>query len=155
MACCLTAQSHYLNQCLLIISKVQWHSSEGNFTRDDLLMTHVINVSVNSSPPCATYMHQWIGSALVQLTACCIFSTKPLSKPMVGYCQLDPKEWNSVKFWSIYKTFHSWKCIWKYHLWNGSEFGPGRDELTHWSWDKIDAISQTTFSRAFSWMKML
>ena len=26
--------SHYLNQCWLIISKIQWHSSEGNFTRD-------------------------------------------------------------------------------------------------------------------------
>ena len=31
MTCCLTAPSHYLNQCWLIISKVQWHSSEGNF----------------------------------------------------------------------------------------------------------------------------
>ena len=26
--------------------------------------------------------------------------------------------------------------------------------LTHWGRDKIDAISQTTFSSAFSWMKM-
>ena len=26
MACCLTAPSHYLNQCWLITSKVQWHS---------------------------------------------------------------------------------------------------------------------------------
>ena len=28
MACCLTAPSHYLNQCWFIISKVLWHSSE-------------------------------------------------------------------------------------------------------------------------------
>ena len=28
------------------------------------------------------------------------------------------------------------------------------NELTHWGWDKIAAISQTTFSNAFSWMKM-
>ena len=28
MACCLTAPSHYLNQCWLIICKVLWHSSE-------------------------------------------------------------------------------------------------------------------------------
>ena len=28
MVCCLTAPSHYLNQCWLIISKVLWHSSE-------------------------------------------------------------------------------------------------------------------------------
>ena len=26
MACCLTVPSHYLNQCWLIISEVQWHS---------------------------------------------------------------------------------------------------------------------------------
>ena len=32
MACCLTAPSHYLNQCWLIIHEVSWHSSEGNFT---------------------------------------------------------------------------------------------------------------------------
>ena len=38
MACCLTAPSHYLNQCWLIISKVQWHSYEGSFTRD--IFTH-------------------------------------------------------------------------------------------------------------------
>ena len=31
MACCLTAPSHYLNQIWLIIGKVQWHSSEGDF----------------------------------------------------------------------------------------------------------------------------
>ena len=38
MACCLTAPSHYLNRCWLIISKVEWHSSthngKGGFTRD-------------------------------------------------------------------------------------------------------------------------
>ena len=34
MACCLTAPSHYLNQRWLIITKVQWCSSEGNFPWD-------------------------------------------------------------------------------------------------------------------------
>ena len=34
MAYCLTASSHYLNQCWLIISKVQWHPPESNFTKD-------------------------------------------------------------------------------------------------------------------------
>ena len=46
--------------------------------------------SVNSSPPSATYMHQWTGSAVVQIMACHLFGTKPLSKPMLGYCQLGP-----------------------------------------------------------------
>ena len=30
--------------------------------------------------------------------ACCIFSTKPLYIPVLGYCQLDPWEQTSVKF---------------------------------------------------------
>ena len=40
MACCLTALSHYLNQCWLIISKVQRHSSEDNFTIDTSSINH-------------------------------------------------------------------------------------------------------------------
>ena len=40
MACCLMAPSHYLNQFKLIISKVQWHSSEGNFARDAPAINH-------------------------------------------------------------------------------------------------------------------
>ena len=32
-ACCLTAPSHYLNQCWLIIRGVLWHSPDGSFTR--------------------------------------------------------------------------------------------------------------------------
>ena len=32
MACCLETPSHYLNQYWLIITKVQWHSFECNFT---------------------------------------------------------------------------------------------------------------------------
>ena len=33
--------------------------------------------------------HQWIGLALVQIMAWRLISAKPLSKPMLGYCQLD------------------------------------------------------------------
>ena len=33
MACCLTAPSHYLNPCWLVISEVQWPSPEGSFRR--------------------------------------------------------------------------------------------------------------------------
>ena len=40
MACCLIAPSHYLNQCWLIISEVQWHSYKGNFTRDASTIDH-------------------------------------------------------------------------------------------------------------------
>ena len=40
MACCLMAPSHYLNQSWLIISKVLWHSSEGNFIGDTSATIH-------------------------------------------------------------------------------------------------------------------
>ena len=33
MACCLTASSHYMNQCCFLIRQVLWHSPEGNSTR--------------------------------------------------------------------------------------------------------------------------
>ena len=56
--------------------------------------------NINSSPTSAAYMRQWIGSALVQIMACRLFGAKPLSKPMLGYCQLDSQEQTS------------WKCIW-------------------------------------------
>ena len=34
MACCLTAPSHYLNRCWLMISEVLWHSPNSNFTEN-------------------------------------------------------------------------------------------------------------------------
>ena len=40
MAWCLTAPSHYLNQCWLIITKIQWCSSESNFAWDIIATSH-------------------------------------------------------------------------------------------------------------------
>ena len=40
MAWCLTAPSHCLNQCWLIISKVQSHSSGNHFTKDTSAINH-------------------------------------------------------------------------------------------------------------------
>ena len=45
------------------------------------------------------YMHQYNIPTLVQLMACRLFGTKPLSQPKLPYCQLDPKEHISVKFY--------------------------------------------------------
>ena len=61
------------------------------------LHTLTINICVNSSPPGVAYMRQLIGSALVQIMACHLFGAKPLSKPMLEDCQLDPWEQTSVK----------------------------------------------------------
>ena len=45
---------------------------------------------INSSPPSASYMRRWTGSALAQVMACPLFGAKPLPEPMLSYCQLDP-----------------------------------------------------------------
>ena len=40
MACSLMASRHYLKQRWLIISKVEWYSSKGKFTRDTSAINH-------------------------------------------------------------------------------------------------------------------
>ena len=40
MTCCLTAPSHYLNQCWLLICGAQYHSLDGNYKRDVSAINH-------------------------------------------------------------------------------------------------------------------
>ena len=54
--------------------------------------------------------------------SCRLDGAKPLSKPMLEYCQLDPKEQTSMKFQSEFKHFHSRKCTSKCRLQNGVHF---------------------------------
>ena len=46
--------------------------------------------------------------------ACRLISTKPLSEPILPYCQLEPKEHISMKFYLKFKSFHSRKCTGKW-----------------------------------------
>ena len=50
--------------------------------------------------------------------ACRMVGAKPLSKPMLTYCQWEPKEPISMKFYLKFKYFHSRKCVWTYRLLN-------------------------------------
>ena len=52
----------------------------------------VVASSLHHPHPHATYMRQWIGSTLLQITACRLFSTKPLSKPNAGSLSIRPLE---------------------------------------------------------------
>ena len=61
--------------------------------------------------------------------ACRMDSAKPLSKPMLGYSQLDCQKQTSVKIESEFYHFHSRKCIWKCRLPEWRPFCPGEDEL--------------------------
>ena len=39
-----------------------------------------------------------VNQVMVQIMACWLFSTKPLSKPTLGYCQLEPYKQTTVNF---------------------------------------------------------
>ena len=54
--------------------------------------------------------------------ACRLFGAKPLSDPMLPYCQFLPEEHISVKFYIKLKRFQSRKCAWICHLRNGGHF---------------------------------
>ena len=84
-----------------------------------------LNSMLISSLHSAVYVLRWTGSALVQIMACCLFSAKPSPEPMLFYCQLNLWEQTLMELESKYKTFHSWKCIWKWRLWNGGHFAQG------------------------------
>ena len=45
-----------------------------------------VTCHINSSRSRAAYMHQWIGSELVQIMICRLFGAKSLYKPMMDYC---------------------------------------------------------------------
>ena len=95
--------------------------------------------SLSSSPPSATYMRQWIGSALVQIMACRLCGAKPF---YLNQCWVIVN-WNlgNKLQWNLNQN-DSQKCIWKYCLRNGVHFVQGRwgkDKKSHrkYSWPLI------------------
>ena len=102
--------------------------------------------------------------------ACRLFSVKPLSQPMEIYFQLDPKDYNSIKYHFKFKKMHlkMYSAKWQSFLSSrGYELRRGIQvwevsfnkylistwSLTHWSRDKMVGIFQT-FLNAFSSVKM-
>ena len=83
-------------------------------------------ILIDTNPPSAAYMRRWTGSALIQIMACRLGGAKPLSKPMLTYCQLKPKEHISVKFYLKFRCFYSRKCVWTCRLRNGGHFVQGK-----------------------------
>ena len=119
-----------LKKSILISSGVNEISLKISWMLNQLLwfLAHVaycLITAINTLRLSGAYMRQWIGSALVQIMARCLFSAKPLSKLIMGYCQFDPRGQTSVKFLSKYRTFHSRKCIWKCRLRKLQPFCPG------------------------------
>ena len=68
------------------------------------------NWSTHQSPV-DIFISQWTGSSLVKVMACHLCGAKPLSEPIMTYCQLDPWKLTLVKFQTKYRSFLPRKCI--------------------------------------------
>ena len=75
-------------------------------TKGESVLLQSANQRLNSYPPSAAYMRQWIRSALVHIMICRLFGDKPLSKPVLGYCHLGTKKQILVKFNPNTKLFN-------------------------------------------------
>ena len=103
---CLTALNPYLNNVGLSLMRLCW----GIHLRAIILfyefkihtfktLTHLPGASeLTHMSLCAAYMSQWIGSALVQIMVCRLVGAKPLSTPLLEYCQLNHWKYISVRF---------------------------------------------------------
>ena len=91
------------------------------------------------------WVNCWYQTNSMESTFNCWYQTNSMESTFNCWYQTNSMEltfncWYQTN--SMESTFNSW-MKWKYH-----------DILTHWGRDKMDTISQTTFSNAFSWMKM-
>ena len=71
MACCLTAPSHYLNQCWLIISKAQWHSANSSFTWDTTAISHWKLENHFAKIPLKAPRGQWVNPLMTRNSWSC------------------------------------------------------------------------------------
>ena len=95
------APRNYLNQCRLIINetlsnKLQWNLNQNNENKKIIIQETALNMSPAECKPfrCGHMGHHW----LIQLMACNLFHTKPLSEPMLTYFQWGFQEQTSEKF---------------------------------------------------------
>ena len=95
MTCCLTAPSHYLNQCWLIIIKVMWWSSKDNYTSNVQVINHQITCISEYYPSKfipTIFMGLWVERFLCTLSA--YWGSSHTSSVM----DTQPSPWTRLKF---------------------------------------------------------
>ena len=121
--CCLPLKWHHMN-CK--VSQVT-----GNFPVCSSAVQannkEISKLFINSSPPSAAYMHQWISAALVQTMACRLFCAKPLPEP--GLLSTGPLGTNLCKILIKIQNFSFMKMHLKMPSVKWQPFCPGEDEL--------------------------
>ena len=106
MTWCLTAPSHYLNQCWLIIRGVLWHSSENSFAGIALGINSGYEIEkdilkiIFKSPRGLNWQRvsqHWFRLALVQIKTWRRTGDKPLSEPMVTFFHWRLIHWHATR----------------------------------------------------------
>ena len=113
MVCCLTAPSHYLNQCWLIVSMDQWRLSKCNFTRDTPAIKHEISASICLNKiSFKSPRGQWVKlSSYTDMAAVTFWKKNYTSVP--NYCQsVSPKQTILEEDWELFSNFTSILCLW-------------------------------------------
>ena len=162
MARCLMAPSHYLNQCWLIIRGVLWYSENSfagiaqginsgyEFEKDILKIIFKSPRGQWVNPLCAELFwrnrNMYLHIIYTSLKCHGVVSWTPhLWKPSTHL-------WYTVNTKAVMQTqgisSHNVDLVCP------QKSSPTWSGLTHWGRDKMAAISQTTFSSEFSWMKM-
>ena len=85
---------------------------------------------LNSLRPRDTYMHHQTRALLVQIMACCLFDTKPLSEPMLVYCEMEP--WKHIFSEMSIKLQHFSLRKMKISFANRWSISLGLNVLTQW-----------------------
>ena len=114
MACCLTAPSHYLNQCWLIISKILCHSSEGIIMRrsedtnqqNKIEKLHFQNRIDISQGPMSSFAgrHKWVTLDYVGNIPCLVVGRATRPSECAGYIFVGgfltrPDAWAMFSLW--------------------------------------------------------
>ena len=110
----LTAPSHYLNQCWLIVSKVQWHLSEGNFTKRYLshqslkLVSKLLNLNLFKSP-----RGQWVkrGIWIALLSLPCVYFCQAIQMSLIESVGISQN--HDVIKWKHFQCY--WPFVWGIH----------------------------------------
>ena len=125
----LTHLGHYLNQCWNIVNWTLRNKLQWKFNRNSNIFIH---------------------ENAIERVVCKIAAI--LSRPQcVNLVQCQPHKWRKCTVAKSSSCQAKW-CL-MYSLCQCLSFYGCC--LTHWGQDKIAAVSQTTFSNAFSWMKMV
>ena len=90
-------------QCVNLFCAPRWHPI-------NLCCAPIVGTQLKPISHSAAHMRQWIGSPLVQITACRLFDAKPLSEPKLCYCKFRTLRNNSQ--WNFKSRELKWSGDW-------------------------------------------